>query len=78
MTVLNPDFNEGIVEEILEDLSLHEKNVIANMDEADLSILQVTLDRYVEGKGSRINDGKNILKRIWSRLYESHRLKVVK
>jgi len=74
----NTDFNKGIVDEILEDLSLHEKSIIAHMDEVDLSILQAPLDRYAESKGSRINDGKDVLKRIWSQLYESHRLKVVK
>lgn len=78
MNNTNPDFTESIVEEILEDLSLHEKSVIANMNETDLSILQAVLDRYVEGKGSRIKDGKHVLKRVWSRLYESHRLKIVK
>lgn len=78
MNTTNPDFNEIIVEEILEDLSLHEKSVIAHMDEMDLSILQAILDRYVESKGARIKDGKHVLKRVWSRLYESHRLKIVK
>lgn len=78
MVNTNPDFNEVIIEEILEDLTLHEKSVIAHMDEMDLSILQAILDRYVESKGSRIKDGKHVLKRVWSRLYESHRLRVVK
>lgn len=77
MNIPKPDFTESIVEEILEDLSLHEKSIIANMNEMDLSILQAVLDRYVEGKGSRIKDGKHVLKRVWSRFYESHRLKVI-
>jgi hypothetical protein len=71
------DNTEIIATEILQDLSLREKSIIAHMDEMDVEILEAILERYVEGKGSRIYDGKDVVKRIWDEFYESHRLKVV-
>ncbi len=72
------DFNESLVDEILADLTHREKSIIAHMDSPDIDILEACLGWYVEGKGSSLKDGKNILKRVWCRLYDSHRLKVVK
>ncbi len=74
----SPDFTDTITAEILEDLSLREKHIIAHMDEMDVEILEAILKRYVEDKGSHIYDGKHVVKRIWTQLYETHRLKVVK
>ncbi len=34
--------------------------------------------RTIVNRGSRIKDGKDVIKRIWAKLYESHRLKVVR
>lgn len=70
------EFTDSIVEEIL-DLTLKEKKIIAYMDENDVFILEAILERYVESKGAWINDGKNIVKRVWAKLYDSHRFKVV-
>ena len=74
----DPEETENIVQEILEDLPLREKSVIANMNAIELDTLQTILDRYVEGKGLRIRDGKGVMKEVWNRLRESHRLKLVK
>jgi len=71
------DHTETIVTEMIAELSLHEKHIIANMNEMDVEILEAILERYVEGKGSSIKDGKHVIKRIWAKLYESHRLKVI-
>ncbi len=71
------DYTDNFVEEILGDLTLKEKSIIAYMDENDVEILEAILKRYVEGKGSRLYDGKGVVKRVWASLYESHRLKVV-
>jgi hypothetical protein len=67
-----------ITTEILADLSLREKSIIANMNETDIENLEATFYRRVKGQGSRIKDGKQVVKRIRAKLYESHRLKVVK
>jgi hypothetical protein len=72
------DHTETIVNEMFSELPLREKHIIAHMDEMDVGILEAILERYVEGKGSRIYDGKDVVKRIWAKLHESHRLKVIK
>ena len=74
----NPDHTETIADEILADLTRREKHIIAHMDEMDVKILEAIHERYVEGKGSRIYNGKDVVKQIWAELYESHRLKMVK
>lgn len=73
----DPEETEGIVAEILADLPLREKSTIANMNAIELDTLQTILDRYVEGKGIRIRDGKGVMQTVWKRLQESHRLKLV-
>jgi len=74
----DPEITGGIVAEILADLPLREKSIIAHMNAIELDTLQAILDRYVEGKGIRIRDGKDVMKTVWNRLRESHRLKLVK
>jgi hypothetical protein len=39
------------VEKPIPELSLHEKHVIANMDEMGIAVLEAIVERYVEGKG---------------------------
>jgi hypothetical protein len=74
----DPEVTEGVVAEILADLPLREKSTIANMNKIELDTLQAILDRYVEGKGVHIRDGKGVMKAVWNHLRESHRLKLVK
>ena len=73
----DPAETESIVAEILADLPLREKSIIANMNTIELDTLQTILDRYVEGKGIRIRDGKGVITAVWNRLQKSHRLKLV-
>ena len=73
----DPEETESIVAEILADLPLRENSVVANMNTIEMDTLQAILDRYVEGKGIRIRDGKGVMKTVWNRLQESHRLKLV-
>lgn len=73
----DPEETESIADEILSDLTLREKSIIANMNTIELDTLQTIFDRYVEGKGIRIRDGKGVMKTVWNRLQESHRLKLV-
>ncbi len=74
----DPEVTAGIVADILADLPLREKSLIANMNAIELDTLQTILDRYVEDKGTQIRDGKGVMKAVWNRLRESHRLKLVK
>jgi sulfur carrier protein ThiS len=73
----DPAETEGVVAEILADLSLREKSIIAHMNTIELDTLQTILDRYVDGKGIHIRDGKGVMKAVWDRLQASHRLKLV-
>jgi hypothetical protein len=74
----DPEVTEGIADEIMADLPLREKSIIANMNAIELDTLQTILDRYVEGKGIRIRDGRGVMTAVWNRLRDSHRLKLVK
>ena len=71
------DFNEIIVNEIIAKLTPREKSIFAYMDNPDIDILEACLDRYNEGKGSSLKDGKHVIKRIWAKLFDSHRLRVI-
>ncbi len=73
----DPEVTEEIANEILEDLPLREKSIIANMNTIELDTLQTILDRYVEGKGVHIRDGKGVMRTVWKRLRDSHRLKLI-
>jgi len=75
---LDPEITADIAAEILADLPLREKSIIANMNAIELDTLQTILDRYVEGKGISIRDGKGVMQAVWSQLRESHRIKLVK
>lgn len=74
----DPEETESIAAEILADLPLREKSIIAHMNTIELDTLQTILDRFVEGKDIRIQDGKGVMTAVWKRLQESHRLKLVK
>ncbi len=71
------DYTDTIVSDIISDLAPREKTIIAYMDCVDIESLEAILYHYTKGKGAPINDGKEILRRVWTKLYESHRLKVV-
>ena len=73
----DPEVTAEIVADILADLPLREKSIIAHMNAIELDTLQDILDRYVEGRGIRIRDGKGVMKAVWNRLRESHRIKLV-
>jgi hypothetical protein len=66
-----------IVEEILGDLTLREKHEIAQMDLDDMDILESILGLYLDAHGVSAA-GLNVIEKVWQRVRESHRLKVVK
>ena len=76
----NTDHTETIATEILTDLSLREKHIIAHMDEGDIVCLTCKFSQYLSAKapGSDSKERIKIMKRIWAKLYESHRLKILK
>jgi len=74
------DHNETIATEILTDLSLREKNIIAHMDEMDIEFLAYVFDRYISEKApdSDPTEGMEIMREVWRELSKTHMLKVVK
>jgi len=73
------DINQ-IVEEIISELPLGEKVSMANMDKEAVEVLQSVFDLYIKNKiGSEHEEEYTvIMKALWERLQDTHRLKVVK
>lgn len=71
---------DQIVEEIISELPFKEKVSMANMDEEAVEVLQSVFDLYIKNKiGSESEEEYTvIMKALWKRLQETHRLKAVK
>ena len=70
---------DQIVEEILSELPLKEKASMANMDKEAVEVLQSVFDLYIKNKiGAESEEYTVIMKALWERLQNTHRLKVVK
>jgi hypothetical protein len=69
---------DQIVADILSAMSLKEKSLIANMDEKSLPYLQYAFDVYIsQNIGDDPEAGREIMKRIWRTLQETHRIRIV-
>ncbi len=75
-----PDSTETIATEILSDLSLREKHIIAHMEENDIMCLACRFSKYISAKapGSDSKKRMDIVRAVWNKLCKSHRLKVVR
>lgn len=71
---------DRIVEEIISELPFKEKVSMANMDEEAVEVLQSVFDLYIKSKiGSESEEEYTvIMKALWKRLHETHRLRAVK
>jgi len=70
---------QQIVADILAGMSLKEKSLIAHMDEKSLPYLQYAFDVYIsKGAGDDPETGREIMKRIWQTLQETHRIRLVR
>ena len=68
-----------IVDEIISEMPLKEKVALANMKREDVETLQSVFDLYVRDKiESEDTECENIMNKIWNRIRETHRLRVVK
>ena len=67
---------DQIVHEILADMPLKEKAIIANLDEDKVPYLQYALDVCIRGQlGEDDEMGKDVMHRIWEVLQETHRIR---
>ena len=70
---------DQIVQEILADMPLKEKAVIANLDEDKVPYLQYAFDVCVSGQLGRDDEmSKDVMHRMWAVLQETHRIRSVK
>ncbi len=71
---------DQIVEEIISELPFKEKVSMANMNKEAVEVFQSVFDLYIKSKiGSESESEYSvIMKALWKRLQETHRLKAVK
>ena len=70
---------DQIVQEILADMPLKEKAIIANLDEDKVPYLQYAFDVCIRGQLSEDDEmSKDVMHRIWEVLQETHRVRCVK
>ncbi len=70
---------DQIVQEILADMPLKEKAVIANLDEDKVPYLQYAFDVCIRGQLGKDDEmGKDVMHRMWEVLQETHRVRVMK
>jgi hypothetical protein len=68
-----------IVDEIISEMPLKEKVALANMKKKDVGVLQGVFDLYIRSKvNPEDEEYTNIMQRLWKRLRETYRLRVVK
>ena len=71
--------DDDIVDQIIDDLPLKERVLVARMDETDAGILEAVFEQYViEKMGGSIPNGKKIMERLWGKLRDTHGLKLIK
>ena len=68
-----------IFDEIISEMPLKEKVALANMKREDVETLQSVFNLYVRDRiESEDTECETIMNKIWNRLRETHRLRVVK
>ena len=70
---------DQIVQDILADIPLKEKAVIAHLDEGKVPYLQYAFDVCIRSQLGKDDEmGKDVMHRIWEVLRETHRVRCVK
>ena len=70
---------DQIVQDMLADIPLKEKAIIANLDEDRVPYLQYAFDVCIRGQlGEDDEMRKDVMHRIWEVLQETHRVRCVK
>jgi hypothetical protein len=74
-----PDTIFQIVDEIISEMPLEEKALLANMKKKDVEALQGIFDLYIRNKiESEDMEYKEIMHELWKRVRETHLLRIVK
>jgi predicted nucleic acid-binding protein len=70
---------DQIVQDILADMPLKEKAIIANLDEEDVPFLQYAFEVCVRDQiGQDDDSSEDVMHRIWKVLQKTHRVRSVK
>ena len=68
-----------VVDEILSEMPLEEKVSLANMKREDVKVLQGVFDLYNQNKiDPEDEEYTDIINKLWKRVRETHRLRIVK
>jgi len=79
MTKPSQDTISQIVDEILSEMPLEERVVLANMSKKDVKILQGVIDLYFRDKiESEDMEYEDLMHELWKKVRETHLLKRVK
>jgi hypothetical protein len=72
---------DEIIEEIISELPLKERVTIANMNKEDIEMLKNVFNQYVRRKSDIEVDNSeynNIMNKLWEKLRQTHKLRVIK
>jgi len=79
MTKPSQDTISQIIDEILSEMPLEERVVLANMSKKDVKILQGVIDLYFRDKiESEDMEYEDLMHELWKKVRETHLLKRVK
>lgn len=82
-----PTTVDEIVDQVIDDLSLEEKVKVANLGNDDISIINALMTDYIQSKLNEwsiqqdetdLTEPEAIVKEIWKRLRETHKLRVIR
>ena len=72
-------YQDTFVDEILTQMTLHERVSLANMEGEDVEVMQGVFDVYIRNKiDPEDEDYENIMHELWKRVRETHLLRIVK
>jgi hypothetical protein len=80
------DFTDSLITELLANMSLQDKVYVANLSEQSIHVLESTMENYVKHRldlqpsktREDVEEAAVILREVWKRLKETHKLRVVK
>ena len=76
-----------IVDQVIDDLSLKDRVTMANLEEGDIEFINQLMTRYIQSKLDEwslqneqpdLTEPEAIVKEVWNRLKETHKLRVMR
>jgi hypothetical protein len=82
-----PPIVDEIVNQVIDDLSLEDRVTMANLEDDEIEFINKLIAEYIQSKLNErsvdqeetdLTEPEAIVRQIWNRLRETHKLKVVK